>query len=247
MRFSIAIPTYEAKGYGVAFLDELFQSILSQTFTDYEVVVSDHSRDGQILTLCDKYSKKMRINYTRNFYDRGNGPANTNVALEHCKGEIIKIMFADDLFVNNNALQTISDTFDSTGAGWVVTGFNHTSDGKNFYRPMVPRWSEHLLEGQNFMGGPSIVSMKREAAVPFDPVCKMLMDTEFYHRMRLKNGMPHIIKDILVTSREGDYRVSANLDMNIVCEHPDGNWEANDEELSYVTTKHENSKVYPDE
>ncbi len=59
--------------------------------------------------------------------------------------------------------------------------------------------------------------------------------------------MPVILEDILVSSREGDYRVSANLNMNIVCEHEEGNWEANDKELEYVTTKHENNRTYPDE
>ena len=247
MKFSIAIPAYEAKGTGVVFLEELLQSILAQTLQDYEVVIADHSKDEKILNLCEKYSKKMRIRYIRNFYNRGNGPANTNVAIAHCTGDYIKIMFSDDLFVSNKALELIAECHDSTGAGWIVTGFNHTSDGKNFYRPMIPRWSEHLLEGQNFMGGPSIVSMRRESAEMFDPKCSMLMDTDFYHRMRMSNKMPVILEDILVSSREGDYRVSANLNMNIVCEHEEGNWEANDKELEYVTTKHENNRTYPDE
>ena len=43
MRMSIAIPTYESKGRGVEFLDDLFRTIEIQTFKDFEVVVSDHS------------------------------------------------------------------------------------------------------------------------------------------------------------------------------------------------------------
>jgi hypothetical protein len=84
--------------------------------------------------------------------------------------------------------------------------------------------------------------MKKECIQYFDPKCRMLMDTEFYHRMRYNYGMPSIIDDILVCSREGDYRVSANLDLDIVCEHPDGSWEANSQELEYVTTKHKDTR-----
>ena len=72
---------------------------------EIEVVVSDHSKSNEILELCDKYSKLFSIVYVRNFYDRGNGPANTNVALQHCSGDLIKIMFSDDLFTDDTALR----------------------------------------------------------------------------------------------------------------------------------------------
>jgi hypothetical protein len=129
-------------------------------------------------------------------------------------------MFQDDLFTDELALLRIRERFLDTNTSWVVTGFSHTQDGRDFYRPMVPRWSEHLLEGQNFMGGPSIVTMRKESVELFDPECKMLMDTEFYHR------------------------ISANLDLDIICQHPDGSWEANSKELEYVTNKHRETREY---
>ena len=47
MRMSIAIPTYESKGRSVEFLDDLFRTIEIQTFKDFEVGVSDHSKDDK--------------------------------------------------------------------------------------------------------------------------------------------------------------------------------------------------------
>ena len=91
---SIAIPAYGMKGLGAKFLTQMFETIDRQTYRDVEVVVSDHSKSTEILELCDKYSKSLPIVYVRNFYDRGNGPANTNVALQHCSGDLIKIMFS---------------------------------------------------------------------------------------------------------------------------------------------------------
>ncbi len=58
MKFSIAIPTYEASGTGAVFLEELLQSILAQTLQDYEVVIADHSKDDKILNLCEKVFKE---------------------------------------------------------------------------------------------------------------------------------------------------------------------------------------------
>ena len=245
-KISIAIPAYEMKGYGAEYLEELLQSIIKQTYFDVEVVVSDHSKKDDILLMCEDYSEKIPIVYVRNFYDRGNGPANTNVAIGHCTGDLIKIMFQDDIFTDDDALSKIHGVFQDTetNPSWVVTGFTHTSDGTHTYRDMVPRWSEHLLEGQNFMGGPSVVTMRRDCLEYFDPKCRLLMDTEFYHRMRYNNGMPAILDDICIANREGDHRVSMNLDLDTLCEHEEGNWEVNKKELDYVVQKHEGKRDY---
>ena len=53
MRLSIAIPTCESKGRGVEFLDDLFRTIEIQTFKDFEVVVSDHSKDDKLVDVID--------------------------------------------------------------------------------------------------------------------------------------------------------------------------------------------------
>ena len=242
-KFSIAIPAYEMRGYGAEYLEELFETIFKQTYphVNIEVVVSDHStKNNDILMMCDAWSKDLKVVYVKNYYDRGNGPANTNVAIEHCTGDLIKIMFQDDVFTDIDALYKISEV----DAPWVVTGFTHTQNGKDTYRDMVPRWSEHLLEGQNFMGGPSVVTMRTECRDYFDENCRLLMDTEFYHRMRFYHGMPAIIPDIMVANREGEHRVSMNLNLDTICEHPDGNWEVNQEELDYVVEKHRETRDY---
>ena len=48
---SIAIPSYEAKGFGVSYLEKNFNILLNQTFQDFEVVISDNSKDDNILNL----------------------------------------------------------------------------------------------------------------------------------------------------------------------------------------------------
>ena len=45
MKMSIAVPTWESYGKGNEFLDDLFRTLEIQTFQDFEVVVSDHSKD----------------------------------------------------------------------------------------------------------------------------------------------------------------------------------------------------------
>ena len=63
---SIAIPSYEAKGFGVSYLEKNFNILLNQTFQDFEVVISDNSKDDNILNLTYKYNRILDIKYFKN-------------------------------------------------------------------------------------------------------------------------------------------------------------------------------------
>ena len=105
MKMSIAIPTWESYGKGNEFLDDLFRTIEIQSFKDYEVVVSDHSKNDDLVKVISKFQDKFNLLYVKNENDRGNGPANTNNAIDHCSGDIIKVMFQDDFFYDDEALE----------------------------------------------------------------------------------------------------------------------------------------------
>ena len=55
---SVCIPTYEYKGEGVKYLNELFKSLSIQTFQDFDVVISDHSKDTEIMNFCRECNYK---------------------------------------------------------------------------------------------------------------------------------------------------------------------------------------------
>ena len=93
LEISIAIPTYEMKGSGAYYLSELFETIKVQDFKDFEVCISDHSEDNSILEVCEEYANYFEIKYFKNEDNRGNGPANTNSAVEMCSGKITKLIF----------------------------------------------------------------------------------------------------------------------------------------------------------
>lgn len=236
---SIAIPTYEMNGLGDQYLKELFNTINTQTFRDFEVCISDHSKDDTILKVCEKYANFFTIQYFKNEVKRGNGPANTNSVVEMCNGKITKIMFQDDLFISRNALSTINFAFEKFSCNWCFNGFAHTINGNLHYRPMVPRWCDMMLQGRNLLGSPSVVSFLTNKFVGFDEKLVLLMDTDFYHRMQQKNGDPYIIKDYLISNREHSNRISSSVKYDKIMEHPEGNWMVNKEELNYVLEKNE--------
>lgn len=90
---SVIIPVYNAEKYIAQCLD----SILNQTFQDFEaIVVDDGSTDGSV-EICRKYAKQdNRIK----FIGKSNGGVSSarNVALAHANGKYVTFLDADDMF-----------------------------------------------------------------------------------------------------------------------------------------------------
>lgn len=92
---SICVPAYK----NVVYLERLLGSIQSQTFHDFEVVITDDSPDNAVSELIDRYKAMLPIRYFRNDVALGS-PANWNAAIGHAKGQWIKIMHDDDWFAD---------------------------------------------------------------------------------------------------------------------------------------------------
>ena len=228
MKISIAIPTWECNGRGVEFLDDLLRTISIQTFKDFQVVISDHSLDRKIQNFCEENIYDLPLRYFRCEEYRGNGPFNTNNAIELCEGEIIKIMFQDDFFYDDESLEKIVSEFNSD-FDWLVCGCNHTfDDGYNFINEMYPKWNDNILNGVNTISSPSVVAFRKKVfdKVKFDINLKMMMDCEFYHNLKCNFGDPVYLNDILVTNRIHRDQISKNYDGSLV------------EEIEYCRQKH---------
>jgi glycosyltransferase involved in cell wall biosynthesis len=248
---SVCIPTYEFKGKGVKYLTDIFDGLRKQTFQDFEIVVSDHSKDNVIQDFCEESSKEFTITYMKNPNDRGFQASNINCVMENAEGRILKLIMQDDLFVHNEALEKIKQGFDETNCKWLFHGVTHTTNGIETHRDCVPRWCDMILEGRNLLGSPSCVALLNEAKTYLDTQLKLLVDVEFYHRMRFEHGMPHIVSDILIANREHEDRTSSTMQYDARIDHPEGSWLVDSKEIDYLMVKHKdffiNDKRYPDE
>ena len=98
--FSIAIPAHDRGENGPMWMRELLDSLEKQTFQDFEVVVSDQSKNDDIMDVCKDYN----FEFTFLRY-QGNVPCeNINTALKFCEGRNIKMMFSDDIFLSSPAV-----------------------------------------------------------------------------------------------------------------------------------------------
>ena len=199
-RFSICIPVWEQGGFGIQYLKDLIHSIQIQTFQDWEIVISDHSQNDDIyeyvLTIYNQ--NRGGVKYVRNLSNYGNGVANLNQSLQRAEGEIVKIMFQDDFMFDRRCLEKFDKVFQNEETKWAVCGCNHTRDGVNFERFMVPSWNDRLLEGVNTISSPSVLAFRNENVELFDENLTMLMDVEYYYRLGERYGLPTILEDCLV-------------------------------------------------
>lgn len=114
-KISVIVPVYNAEQY----LNQCIESIINQTFTDYELVlIDDGSTDGSA-TICQSYA---RVNPNITVITQKNiGVSETrNRGMKRAKGQWITFVDSDD-YVAPDYLETL---FKATGNGvdWVTSG-----------------------------------------------------------------------------------------------------------------------------
>jgi Glycosyl transferase family 2 len=91
---SIGLPVYNGEG----FLSQTLDSILSQTFTDFELIISDNASVDGSNAIADSYARRdNRIRVVRNECNRG-AAWNYKHVLDLARGRYFRWAPADDLF-----------------------------------------------------------------------------------------------------------------------------------------------------
>lgn len=224
---SIAIPTYEMNSLGVNFLKHSFEMLKKQTFTNFEVVISDHSKDESIKNLCEDYTNFFYIKYFKNNKNIGSSSANLNNAILNCDGKIIKILFQDDFLYNEGSLEITIDNFDIKKDKWVVSRSEHSYDGFTFIRDFTPQYNHNIHLGNNTISSPSVLTILNKKPFLFDENLICLMDCDYYKRYYMEYGLPKILNTVTVVNRIGDHQVSNTI----------VNAELQKNELQYVKQK----------
>ena len=104
MKVSVIIPMYNAEKY----LAVCLESLLIQTFTDFEVIVVDDCSTDSSLAVAESYLEKFggRLKILTLEENTGSGAVPRNVGLEFSQGKYIFFPDSDDLLIDN-ALETL--------------------------------------------------------------------------------------------------------------------------------------------
>jgi glycosyltransferase involved in cell wall biosynthesis len=228
--FSVAIPTWSINGKGVEYLEHSFNILAQQSFTDFEVVISDHSEDDDIKNLCNSWSSMMDIKYIRNEYGRGKIAPNMNNAIKHSSGQFIKMLFQDDFLYDTDSLEIIFDSIaENQDKDWFITACVHTDDCITMYDRMTPYYHNRIYAGVNTISCPSVLTVKNQEDLPmFDESLNWLVDVEYYKRLHDIYGDPVVIDTVCAVNRNAEIRAT-----NIITE------KQKQEEIQRVIRKYE--------
>ncbi|HYB40791.1 MAG TPA: glycosyltransferase family A protein, partial [Candidatus Methylomirabilis sp.] len=92
-RVSVGVPVFN----GDRFLRAALDSILGQTFQDYEIIISDNASEDGTEEICRDYATRdPRVRYSRLSTNLGANP-NFNRVVELSRGTYFKLANADDL------------------------------------------------------------------------------------------------------------------------------------------------------
>jgi glycosyltransferase involved in cell wall biosynthesis len=195
---SICIPAYKRPGS----VKRLLDSISIQSFTDYEIIVTDDSPDDSVKEIISLFAS-LNISYYKNQPALGT-PANWNYGMAMAKAEWIKIMHDDDWFVDQNSLQAFVDNA-TKDRKFVFSRYSNVLSPEKINRPSFPgKWKRRILVNpltllsQNVIGPPSVTMIHESIRQQWDERMKWRVDIDYYIRILLKEKSFQLINERLV-------------------------------------------------
>lgn len=140
----------------------------------------------------------MDIKYIRNTKLLGISN-NTNNAIKNASCDKIKIMYMDDILLEDNALLYFREVLRNNT--WAVCYSKHIDMNEKVLKLKQPHWTKEILKGEyNSIGMPSVMGIRKNE-FEFDPKLKTLLDCEYMWLLHRKYGPPAIIPKYLVGQR----------------------------------------------
>lgn len=127
-KVSVIVPVYNVEKY----LKEAIESVLNQTYTDFELLLINDRSTDKSKEICEEYSQKDTriVLLENNTENHGPGPTR-NIGLDNATGDFIYFMDSDD-WIEENLLETCIDRMRETNADIVQFGVEyHQDDGKS--------------------------------------------------------------------------------------------------------------------
>jgi glycosyltransferase involved in cell wall biosynthesis len=218
-KVSVCVPTYNYARY----LPEAIESVLSQTFTDFELlVIDDHSPDNSREVMENYARRDDRIVFSVN--DRNLGMvANWNLCLERARGEYVRFLFGDDYLVSPEALGSMVEVLDRYPRVVLTGSAREVVDESSRRKRIVSRFPDRsryrgvevvrrsLLEERNLVGEPSAVMFRRPAALRgFDPAYRQLVDLEMWFHLLGQGDYYHLGTPYVAFREHGEQQTVHN-------------------------------------
>lgn len=124
-RFSIVIPVYNTEKY----LDCCLESVLTQTFQDFEIILVDDGSPDKSPAICDAWAGKdcrVRVVHQEN----GGLSSARNTGIHYASGEYLLFLDSDDWWSDAEVLNSLADQLSKTPVDVLSFNYRKSYDGK---------------------------------------------------------------------------------------------------------------------
>lgn len=226
MKISIITATYNS----AATVRDTIESVLRQTYTNYEYIIKDGGSKDDTLNICKEYESRLEGRMKiisapdKGIYDA------MNIGIEAATGDVVGLLNSDDFYTSNDILQTIADAFEKDKSLDAVYGDIHfVKDGA--LDKQVRYYSSALFKRGYMRFGfmpahPSFYCKKAcyEKYGYFDTSYKIAADFENLLRLIFKGRIKtkYIKKDFVTMRTGGASTAGLNSRITIMKEHLHG-------------------------
>lgn len=132
IKYSVLVPVYNVEEY----ISECIESVLHQTYTNFELVLVDDGSPDKSGRICDDYAKlDSRIKV---FHKENHGLIHTRrYAIEKASGDYYVFLDSDDK-IKQDALETINRKILEYNCDCIIYGFERVLDGKTVSKVYDP-------------------------------------------------------------------------------------------------------------
>ncbi len=125
MKFSVVVPVYNVERY----LAQCIESVLAQTYQDFELILVDDGSKDRSGAICDEYAQKFTC--VQSFHKANSGQNETRFwGVEKSSGDYVVFLDSDDLLAPY-ALETIFNKFIQYNCDMVVFKWERFEDKPN--------------------------------------------------------------------------------------------------------------------
>lgn len=206
-KISVIVPVYKVEKY----LHRCVDSILAQSYTDFELLLIDDGSPDNSGAICDEYAAKdSRV---RGFHKENGGVSSArNLGLDNARGEWVSFVDSDD-WLESRCLETLTQHLDADLIRCAIESTDGTlwasEDCEYGIKDFVKKYEEDPLT-RTPCGALYKTQIIRENKLYFDPLVRFGEDMMFNfqyllksHSVRLlnfigytyyRNGEPHVLK-----------------------------------------------------
>ena len=175
---------------GEQYLNLAIESILNQTYSNWELIFFDNKSNDNSLKIVDRKDSRIRIFKSKSFLSLYEA---RNEAINYCVGEVTTFLDVDDFWVENKLEQQVKSYLN--GHKFIYGDYYQINENNEIVNKKSPKPSNstsELINRNTISIGCVMIETKLLKREKFDSFYNLLGDFDLWVRISQKIGLKHI-------------------------------------------------------